>query len=293
MSAKEKTMGARLWELTKPRLTGLAVLMAALGYSLGRRLEDLPSDNLSFYAMLLGTWLVGVSCSVLNQYLEQTLDARMKRTADRPLPSGAFSPSLALKIGIASGLIGVITLLIGTNVLTAVLGTATILFYLGVYTPAKRLSSLSTLVGAIPGAMPPLLGWTAATGVLTPEGFLLFAILFLWQVPHFLAIAWLHRDDYARAPFPVLPVTDPTGGETAWQALVYTLALLPVTLLPAYWGMAGAAYFFGALLLGLGLLTAVISLARTRAEGAARRLFLLTLVYLPALGVLMLWDVRA
>lgn len=279
------------WELTKPRLTALAVLMGVLGFSLSRSLGDLPFSWPAFLGMLVGICLVGISCSALNQYLERDLDARMRRTERRPLPAGQIAPAKALRLGVLTGLVGTLVLLVLTNALTAVLGAATLLFYLGVYTPAKRLSTLSTLVGAIPGAMPPLLGWTAGSGELTPEGFLLFGILFLWQIPHFLAIGWIYREDYARAPFPVLPVTDATGAETARQALCYTLALVPVTLLPAYWGMAGTVYFVGALALGLALLALVVALARSHAVSDARRVFFFTLLYLPALTGLMIWDV--
>jgi heme o synthase len=274
-------------ELTKLRLVFLALMMAAMGYVLG--LEG-SFQITHFLASLLGILLLGLSCGVLNQYMERDLDARMARTKNRPLPAGRLQPEIALKIGIAGALIGELTLLIGVNSVTAVLGALTLLFYLGIYTPSKRISSLSTLLGAIPGAMPPLMGFTASHGTLAWGGAALFGILFLWQVPHFLAIAWLYREDYAKAGFPVLTVVDEVGANTVRQVLLYSLVLLLVSLVPTALGLAGATYFYGALFSGTVFVGFGALLAIYRSRPYARRLFLASLLYLPVLFVLLVWD---
>lgn len=272
--------------LTKPRICALAMIMASLGFFIGNGNVDW---SLFFWSQL-GIALVGAASGVLNQYIEKEVDGHMWRTLDRPLPSGRMLPQHALAFGLGMAFGGEILLLIAVNPVTAVLGALTLLFYLGIYTPAKRISSVSTLIGAIPGAMPPLLGFTASKGTVTSEGMLLFAILFLWQIPHFLAIAWIYKEDYARGSMPVLPVIDEEGWQTAWQIILYNLVLLPITLIPSAWGLAGKIYFYGAIALGLIYLSQGIAMAMRRTKVQARRLFLTSLVYLPALGILLAWD---
>ncbi len=273
--------GLRVYlELTKPRLTGLAVFTAFLGYLLGC---SAPWEWGKFFSTLLGTALVGAGAGVLNQYLERLPDAQMRRTCRRPLPSGRISAESALAFGVTLSVAGLLILSKMAHPLSGGLAAVTLGLYLFAYTPLKRRTSLCTLVGAIPGAIPPLIGWTAARGSLGLQGWLLFAILFLWQLPHFLAIAWLHREDYLKAGFKMLPVLDPEGGMTGRQIALYCMALVPVSLLPAALGMAGWAYFLLALasslaFLGFGLLAAV-----ARSGRSATRLFLASVAYLPFL----------
>jgi heme o synthase len=274
-------------EMTKPGICVLAMVMATLGFWLG---SPDGIETVSFLMALVGIALVGASSGVLNQYIERELDAQMWRTLDRPLPSGRIQPGQALVFGIVLAVIGEAVLFFGVNVITAVLGAITLFVYLCVYTPAKRMSTLSTLIGAFPGAMPPLLGWTAAQGSIGRHGLILFGILFLWQIPHFLAIAWIYREDYSRANFPILTVVDHRGGATIRQILLYSVILVPITLIPTIWGLAGHYYFYGAIFLGALFLSQGIWLAIYRTKLQARRLFFASLIYLPVLGVLMAWD---
>jgi len=279
---------ADVLDLTKPRIVALSLLMATLGFVLGSQPGSLGSSL--YFLTILGLALIGGGCGALNHYLERDTDAKMHRTRNRPLPTGRLQPSVALVVGFASVALGELVLLMGVNAITAVLGGLTLLFYIGVYTPAKRTSSMSTLVGAIPGAMPPLMGWTAVQGKISIEGLLLFAILFMWQIPHFLAIAWIYREDYARAGFPILSVIDEDGIATAKQVVLYSMVLLPLTMVPSIWGITGYFYFFGALALGTIFLAFSIILALYRSKLHARRLFLVSILYLPLLGILMAWD---
>jgi len=276
-----------LFEMTKPRICLLALSMAALGFFLGS-IGPVQWGRLVW--TLVGLGLVGASCGAFNQYLERDIDALMWRTMNRPLPSGRLLPKHAIWVGVITGILGELVLLAAVNSVTAVLGMFTMFFYLAVYTPSKRISSLSTLVGAIPGALPPLMGWTASHGIVTVEGLLLFAILFLWQIPHFLAIAWIYREDYARGGLPILSVVDVEGTETAKQIILYSTVLLPLTLVPSLWGVTGHYYFLGAFALGLAFLIYGIRLAVHRNHYSARRLFLVSIFYLPLLGLLMVWD---
>jgi protoheme IX farnesyltransferase len=214
----------------------------------------------------------------------------MRRTASRPVAAGRITPGMGLAVGLALSAAGVATLASTVNVLTATLGLVTIVLYLGAYTPLKRRTELNTLVGAVPGAIPPVMGWTAATGSVDAGAWALFAILYLWQLPHFLAIAWMYREDYARAGFPMLPVVDPGGESTARQVALATLALVPVSLVPTVLGLAGAIYFFGALALGVGFAAFGLALALRRGRSAARRLLLASVTYLPALFFLLVLD---
>ncbi|MFN2422096.1 MAG: heme o synthase [Gemmatimonadota bacterium] len=273
--------------LTKARITTLVLVTTAAGYVLGAR----GGIDLTRLALtLLGTALASAGAAALNQVVERGADALMRRTASRPVAAGRITPRMGLAVGLALSAAGVATLAGTVNVLTATLGLATIVLYLGAYTPLKRRTELNTLVGAVPGAIPPVMGWTAATGSVDAGAWALFAILYLWQLPHFLAIAWMYREDYARAGFPMLPVVDPGGKSTARQVALATLALVPVSLVPTVLGLAGAIYFFGALALGVGFAAFGLALALRRGRSAARRLLLASVTYLPALFFLLVLD---
>ncbi len=275
-------------ELTKPRITLLVVLTAAVGYFMASRAALWP---LGLIHTMLGTALVASGASVLNQVRERDADARMRRTANRPIPAGRVSPESALLFGAALGLAGVAYTAAFLNLTVAVLAAATLASYVFVYTPLKRKTTLNTLVGAIPGALPPVGGWAAASGgVVSREAWALFLIVFLWQVPHFLAIAWMLRKDYERGGFRMLPVVDPTGSATGRHVALSAIALVPVSLVPTILGMTGAIYFFGALVLTLGYAATSLWMARRPADPSARWLFLGSIVYLPALLVMMMID---
>jgi protoheme IX farnesyltransferase len=227
---------------------------------------------------------------VLNQVLERDPDARMRRTANRAIPAGRISPENALVYGAALGLGGVIYVAVFLNLLTALLAAVTLASYVFIYTPLKRKTSLNTVIGAVPGALPPLGGWAAARGSLSLEGWGLFLIVFLWQLPHFLAIAWLLREDYERGGFRMLPVDDPSGASTGRHIALSALALVPVCLMPTLTGLAGPVYFFGALALTGGYVALSLLMARRPSDAAARALFLGSIIYLPALLAVMMVD---
>jgi protoheme IX farnesyltransferase len=274
------------YELTKPRMNFLVVITTAVGYYMAARYTfEWPR----LIHTLIGTLLTASSASVLNQYIERDFDRLMPRTADRPLPAGRLAPAEALCFGIPMGIVGVIYLALAVNPLTAALGAFTLLSYIFLYTPLKRYTSLNTVVGAIPGAIPPVMGFTAVHNALSPQALALFGILFLWQMPHFLAIAILYRDDYAKGGFKMLPVIDRDLSLTGFQIVLYSIALIPATLMPAALGMAGQAYFTLAVLLGLAFLTFGISAAASKTRADARKLFLASILYLPVLlGALMI-----
>lgn len=274
-------------ELTKPRITSLVVLTAAAGFCMGSRGGI---DYLSLLNMALGITLLSSGLSVLNQYLERDLDGLMRRTMARPLPSGKLSPAEAAVFGVSLSVIATAYLAIFINPLSALLGVATLASYLFVYTPLKTRTTLSTVLGAFPGAMPPFIGWVAARGEVTIDAWVLFAILFLWQFPHFLAIAWMYRDDYARAGIKMLPVVEPEGKVTGQQIISYTLLLVPVSLLPAATGLAGAVYLVGASVLGVGFLHFSVRAAMKRTAWQARQLLLASVLYLPVLFALMVLN---
>lgn len=278
---------ADLLELVKPRVTFMVVLTAAAGYAMG---SDSSVNLLGLGGTVLGTALIAGAAGCLNQVLERDSDARMERTRNRPLACGRLDVAPALAFGIALALVGAAILDLAVNPLTALLGVVTLALYVGVYTPLKQRTTLCTVVGAVPGALPPVMGWAGARGAITLEAWVLFAILFLWQIPHFLAIARAHREDYARGGQPMLPVIDSAGTATARQIVLYLSALLPVSLLPAILPMCGAAYFWGALLLGLVFLGFGVHAARARTVGAARRLLLCSVIHLPGLIGLMVLD---
>jgi heme o synthase len=259
-----------------------------VGYYLGT--TSAPLDYLRLLATLVGTALAASGTLTLNQFMERDLDARMHRTRDRPLPDGRVTPTDALAFGALLTVGGLVYLALVVDPLTALVTAATTAIYLFAYTPLKPRTSLCSLVGAVPGALPPLTGWTAARGELDLGAWVLFAIMFLWQIPHSLAIARLYRDDYARAGIRLLPVIEPDGASTGRQIVTHSLALLVVALLPTLIGVAGAIYFFVSLALGLGLLGAAVQLARSASAADARRLLVASLVYLPFLLVAMAAD---
>jgi protoheme IX farnesyltransferase len=274
-----KRLGA-FFELTKPRLTSLAILTTWLGFAFAA--HPMHYGAVFFHA-LLGSWLVASGAAALNEYMERDLDARMKRTRTRPLPEGRLTPSAAFYFGVAISTLGVAELAWFVNPLTALLSLISLGSYLLVYTPLKTRTSLCTLVGAIPGAIPPVMGWTAARNSIGAGAWALFAILFLWQLPHFLAIAWMYREDYARAGFPMLPVTDPDGASTSRMIILYTAVLIPVTLMPARLGLAGYSYFWAAVALGSAFFVCGAWTAVYRTAANARRLLLASVMYLPTL----------
>lgn len=292
--APRGTAGWRTWmqewsELCKLRLTSLVLLTTLVGLygGSGGRLD--PWRTLG---TLLGTVLVAAAAAVLNQWLERDLDAKMDRTSQRPLPTGRVSPDEALLGGALMTTAGLAILYFGVYAPAAFLAAATLALYLFVYTPMKKLSVLNTLVGAVPGAIPPLLGFVAGRGNLGPEGWALFSILFLWQIPHFLAIAWRYRGDYRQAGFRMLPCNDERGRVTGLVAALYCLALLVVSLWPFYLGAAGPLYLGGAIVLGLVFAAFAARFAWTPTMETARQLFLVSVAYLPILLILLVADRR-
>ena len=275
--------------LTKPRLNFLAIVTTLAGFYLA---SPKPMDVSLLLFTLLGSTCVAGGCGVLNQWLEADADAQMTRTRKRPLPSGRVKSRDAFWFGVVLSVVGVGVLELKTNDLTALLGMCALVSYVILYTPLKKLTSLCTVVGAIPGAIPPLMGWTAAQDAIGPGGWTLFFILFLWQMPHFLAIAWMYREDYARAGFPMLTVVDKHGESTGLMAVAYSAALVPVSLLPSYLGITGAVYFWAALVLSLGFVWTSFSLARHKTLYHARGLFWFSITYLPLLFLVMVLDKR-
>ncbi|MEZ5293143.1 MAG: heme o synthase [Vicinamibacterales bacterium] len=267
-------------ELTKPRLNLLVVITTLVGYYLGR---DEGGPIARMLHTVIGTTLVAGGSAALNQVWEKDTDRLMRRTARRPLPAERLRPRPAFWFGIALSAVGLAELWFFANPLAAVVAFVTLLSYLVWYTPLKLRTSLSTIVGAVPGALPPLIGWAAATDSLSIGGWVLFGIVFFWQMPHFLAIAWLHRDDYAQAGMPLLPVVEPSGRSTGRQAVLYAAATIPVSLLPTLVGLAGPRYLVTALVLGAIVLWMAVEFAATRSRASARRLFFATIIYLPLL----------
>ena len=273
--------------LTKPDVSFLVVITTLAGYALG---TVGPLDWRRMAHTVLATTLVAAGTSALNHYLERNSDGRMRRTASRPLPTGVLAPAEALWFGATLVLIGVVDLLLATNALAAILAVATSVMYLGIYTPLKTRTTWCTAVGAIPGAVPPLIGWAAARGTLDAGAWVLFGILFLWQFPHFHAIAWMYREDYSRAGILMLPVVDPEGRATFSQILLTAAVLVPFSLLGAVVGLAGPAYFFGALVLGLLLVEVCVWAAANRTNARAKWLMHATVIHLPLLLGLMILD---
>jgi len=272
-------------ELAKPRITGLVLVTTLVGFYMGSR------DGVRWALLLqtiIGTALVAGGASALNQYIERDLDARMLRTRNRPLPDGRVSPAEALAFSSFVSAVGTAYLMFFVNVLTGVLGLLTLFAYIFLYTPLKTRTTLCTLVGAVPGAIPPVMGWTAATGAVNNPTIALFAILFLWQMPHFFSIAWIFTEDYARGGF----VVHRSGESTGRQIVLFCCALIPVSLLPAMFGVAGTVYLIGAILLGFVYLAYGFALSLFRSNVHAQRLLMTSVMYLPALLGLMMLDKR-
>ncbi len=287
VAVAEKGWLAIYLDLFKARLTFLVLLTTLVGFYVGSRG---PLDYLLLLHTVLGTALVASGASALNQLWERAYDARMRRTQDRPLPSGRLLPHTVLLVGCVTSVLGLVELALAVNVLTSLIGAASLCAYLFIYTPLKRVTWLNTAIGAVPGGLPPLMGWTAARGSLSADGWVLFGILALWQVPHFMAIAWMYREEYAKAGFKMLPVLDPQGRRTGRQAVLHALALLAVSLLPFLSRLAGPVYLAGALLLGAAFLVCAVQFARQLTLSRARQLFFASILYLPLLLGLMVLD---
>ena len=276
-----------LLELTKARLVTLVLVTTAVGYVLASRP---PLAWSGFAWTMLGTALAAAGVMSLNQAIEWRRDALMERTRLRPVPSGAVSPRLASGFGAAVASAGLAVLALRVNALTALLGLAVVVLYVAVYTPLKTRSTLCTIAGAVCGAIPPMMGWSGAAGRLDFGAWILAFLLFVWQIPHFLALAWMYRDDYERGGFRMLPLVDPSGAITARVAVLYCIALLPVGFVATMAGMSGWISTFGALACGGALLLLSTRLAQTRSEASARRLFLATLAYLPLVLAILVLD---
>jgi protoheme IX farnesyltransferase len=285
--AAERGWVAVYADLFKARLTFLVLLTTLVGFYLG---FQGPVDYWLMLHTLLGTALVASGASALNQLLEREHDAKMRRTQSRPLPSGRLQPQTVLIVGNACAAIGLIYLAVAVNLTTSVIGACSLISYLFIYTPLKRVTWLNTAVGAVPGGLPPLMGWTAARGEMSGEGWTLFAILAFWQLPHFLAIAWIYRDEYARAGFKMLPGIDPDGHRTGRQAISHTLGLLPVSLCPFLFGLTGPIYLAAAVILGLAFLWFAVQFSRHLTVPRARQLFYCSILYLPLLLTMMVLD---
>jgi heme o synthase len=273
--------------LAKPRLNLLVVVSSIAGYAMG---GGDTHDVWRMLAVAIGTGLVAGGASAFNQVFERDADAKMHRTRLRPMPDGRLPVRDALLFGGALTLCGVGVLALAANVLSAVVALVTLASYAVVYTPLKKVTSFATVVGAIPGALPPVIGWAAATDTLSRGAWILFAIVFLWQLPHFLAIAWIYREDYARAGFLMLSVIEPDGRSTARQSVIYAAALLPVSLGPTLVGMTGPVYFVGALVLSSAFVALALKFGLSRSVADARRLFFGSITYLPLLWLLMILN---
>jgi protoheme IX farnesyltransferase len=274
-------------ELFKARLTLLVLLTTLVGFYVG------STGSFDYWLMvhtIVGTALMASGASALNQLWERRYDARMRRTQDRPLPSGRLQPQTVLALGCALSLSGLLYLAFCVNLLTGLIGATSLVAYLFLYTPLKRVTWLNTAVGAVPGGLPPLMGWTAARGHLSAEGWALFGILALWQIPHFMAIAWIYRDEYAKAGFQMLPVIDPDGQRTGRQAVTHAWALLLVSLWPFVLRIVGPIYLAGALVLGFGFLWCAMQFSQQLNLSRARQLFYASILYLPLLLALMVLD---
>jgi protoheme IX farnesyltransferase len=273
--------------LSKPRITAMALLVTAFGYLIAPGRPE-HWDRMGW--MLLGTLLVGAGGNALNQYLERDTDRLMRRTRARPLPSGRLAARPVLLGGLATAAAGIAILHAGAHPLAAGVALAVVITYVLCYTPLKTRTGLNTLVGAVPGGLPPVLGWAAATGEFAEGTLALFLIMFVWQLPHFLAIAWIYREDYASAALPMLTVIDPDGNRTRRQLVLYSAVLVPVSLYPAMIGMAGPLYFYGALLLSGLFVAASLAMVAHIGPRTARLVLRASLVYLPLLFALMLFD---
>lgn len=283
----EKGIVSVFSDLFKARLTTLVLLTTLVGFYLGTR------GNMDYWLMLhtlLGTGMLAAGAAALNQLIEREHDAKMERTETRPLPSGRLAPATVLVVGGAISAGGMIYLAFAVNYLTSLLGAVTLLSYLFVYTPLKRITPFNTIIGAVPGALPPLMGWTAVRGEVSAGGWALFAILFFWQLPHFLAIAWIYRDEYAKAGYAMLPMVDATGQRTGRQAVSHTLGLLTMSFFPVALGLVGTMYCVAGVVLGLAFLALAIHFANKLTERSARLLFFASIIYLPLMLGMMVFD---
>jgi protoheme IX farnesyltransferase len=275
------------FELTKPRIFSMVLVTTTLGFFLGNRgLHPLPL----LFATLLGVGCATGGAAMLNNYLDRNSDGKMNRTRGRALPIGLIEPTRALTGGVGLVLIGVLELVCAVNLLTAFLVWLAAFLYVLVYTPMKKITWLNTTIGAFPGGIPPMAGWAAATGRVDPTAWVLFAILFAWQHPHFFAIAWMYRDDYRAAGFRMLPVVEPTGERTFRQTIAFSILLIGVSMLPTALGITGRFYFWGALLIGLGMLSVALDFTRYHGVRDARRLLKASVMYLPLLLLLIVLD---
>jgi len=289
----ETTVSEKGWlavyaDLVKARLTLLVLLTTLVGFYVGWNRG--PMNYALMFHTMLGTALVASGAAALNQLLEREHDAKMRRTQNRPLPSGRLQPVSVMLFGGVTSVAGLVYLALLANPLTSVIGAVTLVSYVFIYTPLKRVTWLNTAVGAIPGGLPPLMGWAAARGQLDGGGWALFAILAFWQMPHFFAIAWIYRDEYAKAGFQMLPNVDPDGSRTGRQSVSHTLALLAVSLCPFVFHLAGPVYLAGAVVLGAAYLWCAIQFARQLTMARARQLFFASILYLPLLLALMVLD---
>jgi protoheme IX farnesyltransferase len=283
----ERSRFADFLVLTKPELTFLSVITALGGLYLGAS-GTLPA--ILMIHVLFGTALVGASAGALNQYIEREYDRMMRRTENRPLPAGRMAPWEVLLFGSLVGILGILDLTLFVNILTGSLALVTLVTYLFLYTPLKRITWVSTIVGGIPGALPPVIGWTAIRNEISIEAWILFGILFFWQMPHFFSLAWLYRKDYERAGFPMLPVLDTNGSRTSKQILIYCTGLIAVTVLLFLYTNLGLVYLVGALAVGIAFLIFGLKLWMSRSNASARRLFFVSLLYLPALLMFIVLD---
>lgn len=288
LQAAARSRPLRDWlELSKARIVVMILLTTAAGFLLA---SSWPPDALALLHTLVATALVAAGTNALNQYVEREHDARMERTMGRPLPAGRMSERTALVVSSAAAAVGIIWLALAVNWVAAALAALTLVTYLFVYTPLKRVTTWSTFVGSFPGAIPPLIGWAAVTGTLNLAAWLAFAILFLWQMPHFFAIGWLYREDYARGGFAILSTQDPTGARSGRQSVVYSVALLSASILPWMFGVCGVEYLAGAVIAGGALLISSIAFSLDRSRKRAGVLFALSILYLPVVMSLMVLD---
>jgi protoheme IX farnesyltransferase len=290
--AESKILGWRMKvaafvELTKPRIAFMLVLTSAAGFYLGTKGAV---DLVLFVNAIIGIAILAFGVATLNQYSERATDALMERTKNRPVPSGRLTSVEALVFGLVQCLVAEIYLYFLVNPLTAGLGLVVIVGYVLLYTPLKTRTSASTAIGAIPGAMPPLMGWTAAANEVTVGAWALFLLLFLWQFPHFLAIAWMYREQYAKAGILMLPVVEPSGKITARQIVLFSIMLVPISLAPFFLGFAGFVYLIGATILGLWFLFESVRMARAKTVDKARRLLMVSVLYLPLVFGLLVFD---
>lgn len=286
-ATSERSWFAVYADLFKARLTLLVLLTTLVGFYLA---SPSPVNYALMINTILGTALVVCGAAALNQLWERQFDAKMRRTQNRPLPAGRLQPSTVLRVGCGTALAGLIYLAVAVDLTVAILGAVSLVVYVFLYTPLKRVTWLNTAVGTVPGGLPVVMGWAAARGSITVESLALFGILAFWQIPHFMAIAWVYREEYRKAGFKMLPVLDPDGTLTGRQAVLNTVALLPVSLLPYFFGLVGPVYLVGAFLLGSGFLWSALRFSRHLDMPRAWHLFYLSIIYLPVLLILLVVD---